>query len=261
MLILDLTEDAGLFEDVSLVTGSVSNNIYRIPSFAYCSNDADFDGHLTVDGLTYNWGVFNAVSDVPFEQVSDICPEEASLTTTTNIWFEDTDGDGFGNPLVSTRNCNTVAPEGYVATKSFTLGAVLADGVVTVARDPVLSGRVKQLAITSANSQIQIEASLSTDDIIFIQDETTPLQVSRNDADAITKYCLRVKGNSASLVEQYMLIIPATGEKEGIIQSTVIIDSDPLTVQEISLDNDGDIVEGATLTQVEGAEPCDFIQE
>lgn len=301
-----LSAAEGLITDVNIRAGFVLNNIYSFPSFAYCSNDDDFDGFITVEG-TYNWGTFDAAGDVPFANVGDVCPTSNAGTTSVPTWFRDVDGDGhgdpavsqtgctqpgadfvltntdicpsvptlnttlatffqdldgngLGNPLVTTTNC--VAPTGFVSNNSdraegFTFNISTANNQVTVSRNAVVTGRIKELRISTSNTGVQIQGILTDDSTIIVQDTANQLQASREGGN-ITKYCLRVKGNLSTLTTQYMLIIPATGENIGLVQSTYIVDTEPMTLKEISLNSSGAVVEGNTLVQEAGAQPCDF---
>jgi len=297
--------DEGLASGIQILTGFAEDDSYHIPSFAYCTNDDDFDGFIAQSG-TYNWGTFDAATDVPFTSI-DVCVANSAATTTVpawrldadgdgfgvdpsqttctqpssdhvtettldqcpsnadlqapQTWYEDSDSNGFGTPFVTTSSCS-VAVTGFVLNstdraESLSFDISTSNGQVTVSRNVAVTDRIKTLQITSENGQIEVQGQLADDSTMLIHANTAALQASRTGGE-ITTYCLRVKGNLSSLTQEYMLIIPASGTNEGVIQSTYIVDTDPLTLKEISLNGTGSVVEGDTLVQATGAEPCDF---
>ncbi len=224
------------------VKGLVENDIYIFPDFGYCSNDSDLDGFLSL-GNEYNWGEFTATNMVPYANVPDVCPDNAQSTTELPTWFEN------GNPTNTRRQCDQ--PTGFLATAesatpSYQFQATVTGNVVTLARTTTQSTELKELQISSENSQISIVGKNGADNTVIIQASTSPLSISEN-AGQTSSYCYLVKGNASNLTDQYLIKVSATGSTQGLIETFKQIDAEQETYKALTLNNDGEAFLGTEI--------------
>lgn len=90
-----------------------TNAFVRARQFFYF-NDADQDGYpLAVDCDDANPDVYPNAPEI-CDGLDNDCNGEADDGLTFTIYFEDQDGDGFGNPADTLSNCNGIIPAGFV---------------------------------------------------------------------------------------------------------------------------------------------------
>ena len=203
--------------------GKVNDDIYTFSDLSYCSSISE-TGHLEPDGNAYNWGTFDAVSDVPYLKTRYEGAFSLNRAQTSDR-------------IIVTAQLRNPASGNSVNTLKF-----LKEG----------NDFLFEASIPASQSQSSVSSSSLP---VLQQSQTNPGLKTSTESGAVSKYCFQVKavGNDA----EYFFILPTTGENRGQIQ-TYLVESSNNGIRSIELSENNTVTISDTVLEKQETGDCDY---